>query len=158
LLIDRGIVTTPSAGYLPVDPAGDVVAQVRAQFGPGVDLRFCAAAADVVPHLVEEAQHMERVSLTAGLDNPAAKPPVDVIIPDGQVAASAAPSSPVYAGTLRLLPRARIIPEVGVAVVNSKAELGYALQLRAVCRDVDGPGWRWALAAYGEAEQGLAVE
>ncbi len=158
LLIDRGIVTTPSAGYLPVDPAGDVVAQVRAQFGPGVDLRFCAAPADVVPHLVEQAQHMERVSLTAGLDDPTAKPPVDVIIPDGQVATSAAKSSPVYSGTLRLLPRARITGAVGAAQGNSLTEVGYALQLRAVCRDVDGPGWRWALAAYGEAEQGVAVE
>ncbi len=157
LLIDRGIVTTPSAGYLPVDPAGDVVAQVRAQFGPGVDLRFCAAAADVLPHLLEQAQHMERVSLTAGLDDPSAKPAVDVVIPDGRVTTDGAPSSPVYSGTLLLVPRARATGLVG-AVPNPSQELGYAMQLRAVCRDVDGPGWNWALAAYGEAAQGLAVE
>ena len=70
LLIDHGIVEAPPAGYLPVDQDGDVTAQARAWFGPGVDLRFCAVRPDFVPEAFQEAQHMDRISLTQGIDDP----------------------------------------------------------------------------------------
>jgi hypothetical protein len=86
-LLRGGIVETPSAAYLPVAP-GDALtvnAQVRQWMGEGVDLRFCIVRPDFVPHALEEAQHMERISLTQGLDNPQAKPQVDVLVPNGEI-------------------------------------------------------------------------
>jgi hypothetical protein len=56
--------------------------------GDGVDLRFCATTADFVAHALEAAQHMERISLLQGLDDPKNKPKVDVLVPDGAVAAA----------------------------------------------------------------------
>ncbi len=90
ILIGGGIVTVPSAGYLPVVPDGDVTVeeQVRRYFGDGVDLRFCVARADLVAHALEEAQHLERVSLVHGLDHPDDKQQVDVIVPDGEIGAT----------------------------------------------------------------------
>lgn len=87
VLVDGGIVELPPAGYLPVTPGATppVEEQVRRLLGDGVDLRFCATTADYVPHALEEAQHMDRISLIQGLDDPTAKPKVDVYVPDGQV-------------------------------------------------------------------------
>lgn len=165
-LIGRGFIGTPSAGYLPVDPAGDVAAQVHSLFGPGVDLRFCTARADVIPHLLEEAQHMERISLTAGLDDPDQKPQVDVIIPDGRMEAAPAALSPVYTGIWRWMPRARKVedgqrepgpPAPFLNRMAAREDIGSAFELQAVAREVASKGWTWAMAAYGEAEQALAV-
>ena len=92
-LLDAGIVELPSAGYLPVLPGGkpSVEDQVRRLMGEGVDLRFCSVRTDYVPHAVEEAQHMERISLLTGLDNPEAKPKVDILVPDATIAETKAP-------------------------------------------------------------------
>lgn len=86
ILIRRGIVELPSAGYLPVNPVSTigVERQVRRLLGEGLDLRFCVVRPDFVPHALEEAQHMERISLLTGLDDPAAKPKVDVLVPNGR--------------------------------------------------------------------------
>lgn len=86
-LLARGFVTLPSAGYLAVDPesSASINDQVRRQMGEGIDLRFCAVREDFVPHAVEEAQHMERISLVQGLADPDAKPRVDVLVPEGVV-------------------------------------------------------------------------
>ncbi len=87
MLLDGGIVELPSAGYLPVSPGDDVPVdeQVRRIVGDGLDLRFCAVRADFVGEAFEEAQHMDRISLTRGLDDPDDKPLVDVLVPDGEV-------------------------------------------------------------------------
>ena len=87
ILIRGGIVETPSAGYLPVIPSSTVTVndQVRRLLGEGVDLRFCVVRPDYIPHALEEAQHMERISLLQGLDNPQDKPRVDVLVPDGEI-------------------------------------------------------------------------
>ena len=87
VLIDRGIVELPSAGYLPVDPDESprpLRAQVRELLGDGVDLRFCAVRRDQIAHELERAQHMERISLLAGLDDPEAVQDVDILVPDGE--------------------------------------------------------------------------
>lgn len=86
-LIRGGIVELPPAGYLPVAPGSALTAnqQVRQLLGEGVDLRFCVVRADCVPHALEEAQHMERISLLQGLDDPRSKPQVDVLVPDAQI-------------------------------------------------------------------------
>lgn len=85
-LIRGGIVELPAAGYLPVVPGTTSVnKQVRALLGEGVDLRFCVVRHDFVAHALEEAQHMERISLLQGLDNPNNKPEVDILVPDGKI-------------------------------------------------------------------------
>jgi uncharacterized repeat protein (TIGR01451 family) len=86
-LIHGGIVELPSAGYLPVVPgaANTINQQVRRLLGEGVDLRFCVVRPDYVAHALEEAQHMERISLLQGLDNPKDKPEVDILVPNGEV-------------------------------------------------------------------------
>ena len=91
LLIRRGIVELPSAGYLPVAPgsAFPVNEQVRRLLGDGVDLRFCVVRPDFVAHALEEAQHMQRISLLRGLDNPQQKEEVDILVPDGQILSAA---------------------------------------------------------------------
>ena len=87
VLIDGGIVELPPAGYLPVDPTSDLSVndQVRRLLGDGVDLRFCVVRPDDVAREIEGAQHMDRISLLAGLDDPNALPPVDILVPEGQI-------------------------------------------------------------------------
>ena len=87
LLIRGGIVELPSAGYLPVTPSASLTInqQVRQMMGEGVDLRFCVTSPDYVAHALEEAQHMERISLLQGLDNPQNKPQVDILVPNGAI-------------------------------------------------------------------------
>ncbi len=82
-LVDAGIVELPSCGYLPIDQSLDVVAQVTAMMGDGIDLRFVPEPVDAIAHLLEEVQHRDRVSLLVGLDDPTAKPPVDILVPGG---------------------------------------------------------------------------
>lgn len=86
-LIDGGIVELPPTGYLPVEPGSALTVneQVRRWMGEGVDLRFCRVSHDYVQHAFEEAQHMDRISLLQGLDDPLRKPPVDVLVPDGEL-------------------------------------------------------------------------
>lgn len=87
VLIRRGIVELPSAGYLPVAPGSAITVneQVRRLMGDGVDLRFCVVRPDFVAHALEEAQHMERISLLRGLDNPQSKEEVDILVADGEI-------------------------------------------------------------------------
>lgn len=86
VLIDRGIAELPPAGYLPVEVgAVDVNTQVRRLMGDGVDLRFCVVRPDYVGHAFEEGQHLDRICLLQGLENPAAKPAVDIFVPDGRI-------------------------------------------------------------------------
>jgi len=91
LLIRGGIVELPSAGYLPVVPTSTATLekQVRDLMGEGVDLRFCVVRPDYVPHALETAHHMERISLLDGLADPAHKPEVDILVPDGELDAEA---------------------------------------------------------------------
>lgn len=91
ILVDGGIVELPPAGYLPVTPGTTppVDTQVRRLLGDGLDLRFCVTTPDYVPHALEKAQHMERISLLQGLDDPTSKPPVDILVPNGQLGAAA---------------------------------------------------------------------
>ena len=148
LLVDRGIVETPSAGYLPVDPQRDVQAQVRAWMGPGVDLRFCVVRPDFVPEAFQEAQHLERISLTRGIDDPATTEDVDVLVPGGTVERQST-SPDAFEGRLDLLP--------SVLDGDTGASSGAALTLSAVARDQVTDGWSWSLAAYGEAPSRLGV-
>lgn len=87
LLIRGGILELPSAGYLPVVPgtSATVNQQVRQWMGEGVDLRFCVVRPDYVAHTLEEAQHMERISLIEGLEPDGKKPEVDILVPNGEI-------------------------------------------------------------------------
>ncbi|MGH3933451.1 MAG: hypothetical protein ACRDS1_00465 [Pseudonocardiaceae bacterium] len=146
LLIDGGIVTVPAAGYLPTSLARDVTEQVRALFGPGVDLRFCAVRPDFVPEALLEAQHMERISLTRGLDNPEDREEVDVLVPGGEVIDAPGATISAFTGMGRIRPTR-----------DQGATKGSALSLSVVARDSTTGGWSWALAGYGEAPRQLPV-
>ena len=96
LLLNAGFVELPPAGYLPVASGKRSLAdQLSRMFGEGVDLTYRAVRHDEIAHLVEEAQHMERISLTRGLDNPKLKEAVEIFVPDGQAisAEAAAPGT-----------------------------------------------------------------
>ncbi|MEW5928561.1 MAG: hypothetical protein AB1941_13920 [Gemmatimonadota bacterium] len=102
VLVDGGIVELPAAGYLPVVPGREVDEQVRRLLGDGVDLRFCAVRPDYVAHALEEAQHMDRIGLLQGLEDPAKRPEVDVLVPDGEVVEKqAAPAGSLFEVTVR---------------------------------------------------------
>lgn len=106
VLVDGGIVELPPAGYLPVVPGREVDEQVRQLLGDGVDLRFCAVRPDYVAHALEEAQHMDRIGLLQGLEDPAKRPEVDVLVPDGEVIEKpVAPPGHLFEVTLRTAPR-----------------------------------------------------
>jgi hypothetical protein len=104
VLIDGGIVELPPAGWLPVVPGAlDVNTQVKRLLGDGVDLRFCIVRPDYVPHAFEAAQHLERICLLEGLQNPASKPKVDVLVPDGVRADTVQEAGRSFEVTLRVL-------------------------------------------------------
>lgn len=105
VLIDGGIVELPPAGYLPIDQGAIVNDHAAAMFGPGVDFRVCRVTPDFVPHALEEAQHMMRISLLEGLESGRRKPQVDVLVPDGEVVVSQpAPTGVGFEGTLHVRP------------------------------------------------------
>ncbi|SFO74878.1 hypothetical protein SAMN05660464_0938 [Geodermatophilus dictyosporus] len=91
VLVDRGFVSAPAAFYLAIDPAGDVRGQVQDLLGPGVEQRLCAVRRDQVPHELERAQHMDRISLLRGIADPAAREQVDVLVPDGVLQSTEGP-------------------------------------------------------------------
>jgi hypothetical protein len=100
-LLARGMVELPPAGYLPValgSEAPSVNEQVRTLTGDGVDLRFCVVRPDVIPHALEEACHLERISLLEGLDDARRRPAVDVLVPDGRLLARVPPPGLFEAG------------------------------------------------------------
>jgi hypothetical protein len=99
VLISGGMIEMSPVGYLPVMNGTSVSVndQVRALLGDGLDLRFCIATADYIAHEVEKGQHMDRISLLQGIDDPSNKPKVDIIVPDGKIAASAtSPDAGLY--------------------------------------------------------------
>ena len=111
ILIDGGFVELPSAGYLPVDlhSRQTVQEQVRQLMGQGVDLRFCAVRTDFVAHALEEAQHMDRIDLVQGLDDPSRKTAVDILVPDATI--DVRPKRPVMNGYhVGIMPFATPIP------------------------------------------------
>jgi hypothetical protein len=85
MLIDGGIVELPPAGYLPVDLTSTtaIETQVSQLLGPGVDLRFCLMRHDEAGFQFTGGQHLDRISLLAGLDAPQQRPQVDILVPDG---------------------------------------------------------------------------
>ena len=148
LLLDGGIVELPPAGYLPVGLSSPVAAQVRALFGPGVDLRFCVTRPDCVPELLQQAQHLERISLTRGLDDPDDLDEVDVLVPDGVLGPPPAPAATAFAGTARIFPVVRRVA----------GDPESAITLSILGRDrSDDRGWSWTAVGYGEAPRQLSL-
>lgn len=160
-LIQCGIVELPSAGYLPVVPASplSVNQQVRAMLGDGVDLRFCAVRPDFVPHALEEAQHMQRISLLAGLHQPDQRPQVDVLVPDGQVQAAVnQPPGELHELTLDLLaPAWRLLVLTINGATTGEGDAGAGAELLQALLQ-EGPQFKFRGAARGErtASNGLA--
>ena len=94
MLLNAGFVELPPAGYLPVIAGKQPLPeQLSRFFGEGVRLHYHAVRRDEIAHLVEEAQHMKRISLTRGLDDKTRIEDVEIFVPDGEAYAlkSAAP-------------------------------------------------------------------
>ncbi|MFV0260688.1 MAG: hypothetical protein ACK5PP_19810 [Acidimicrobiales bacterium] len=155
-LLDHGIVEAPPAGFLPVTPGtADVAAAVRSWFGEGVDLRVWVARPDVIAQAFDAAQHLDRISLTRGLDDPAAAHDVDVLVPDGVVETDAAvPDSNGLRAGIDLYPSARRAPAGGPRPAPT-----VAARLRGAGQFASTPdgGLRVAVAASGRAPDQLAV-
>jgi hypothetical protein len=102
ILIRNYILEMSPAGYLPIYNGSDVTVndQVRALLGEGLDLRFCITTADYIAHAIEEAQHMDRISLIQGIDDPTNKPHVDILVPDGVLATTTVRATGLYDATL----------------------------------------------------------
>ena len=85
-LVNAGFIELPPCGYLPItlDTTG-VDAQMKRFFGDGVRLHYHAVRHDEIAHLVQEAQHMDRISLVRGLADPKQREDVEVFLPDGKV-------------------------------------------------------------------------
>ncbi len=94
MLIAAGFLDLPPAGYLPVAP-GKVALDLQLQrmFGEGVNLQLHAVAEDEIAHLLEEAQHMRRISLTRGIDDPKLREPVEIFVPEGRRVDAKAPAA-----------------------------------------------------------------
>jgi len=137
ILIDGGIVELPPAGYLPVTPGiqPSVQEQVRRLMGGGVDLRFCATTADFVAHALEEAQHMERISLVQGLDDPKQMPKVDVLVPDALV--SAAPQKQALGWNTRIGIRGNLLGQRSSQIAERVATNRLTLLVRGAGRSAD---------------------
>ena len=136
-LIHWGIVELPSAGYLPVVP-GDTTSvnrQIRRLVGEGLDLRFCIVRPDFVAHALEEAQHLERISLLDGLDHPDRKPAVDVLVPNGQIAPGRDETGRYYEMRVNLIPDNFRPAAVSAALGQRLAGLGTALKRNTLSTD-----------------------
>ena len=104
-LIDAGLVELPPAGYLPVNLTTGIAleTQMYQMLGAGVDLRFCVMRHDQAGSEFTRGQHLDRISLLAGLDDPKHQlQQVDILVPDGtrQTAAGTAPAQPSITPTL----------------------------------------------------------
>ncbi len=140
VLIRGGIVELPSAGYLPIARPSElsVNAQVRNLLGEGVDLRFCVVRPDFVPHALEEAQHMERISLVQGLATPLDRPKVDILVPNGEPLDLAAKMNGMgFAGDVRFQMILAGSPTVAVAGVGRgeiSSEVGAAFHFAGMAK------------------------
>lgn len=141
VLLSRGFVELPPAGYLPVLPGEPSVnEQVRALMGEGVDLRFCVVRHDYVGHAFDEARDLDRISLYEGLDDPTQKPKVDVLVPDGLIVGQADTGGGLFRAD----------------VVGSTDKTG-GLKYRGVAREggLPGGGDRLLLGAAGVSQQAV---
>lgn len=161
ILIRRGIVELPSAGYLPVVPGTSISVntQVRRLVGEGLDLRFCVVRPDFVAHALEEAQHMERISLLRGLDNPGAREAVDVLVPDGNIVASQRPPGVGFDTRLTVvLPEVRLeTPSPAPGTVDNVANLERARLTARAADGLDRVEFRGPSRAEGLSTGGGAV-
>jgi hypothetical protein len=159
ILVDRGIVELPPAGFLPVVPGTttSIDMQVRALMGPGVDLRFCVTRPDVVAHELEEAQHMDRISLLTGLDKPDQRPQVDVLVPDGELVTSDVPARGIsFDTTLQLDPRFASLAGKPGAVEQVPSGAAAALHGAARADLTAGGGGAFRFAGIAELAKGAS--
>lgn len=152
MLIEGGIVELPPAGYLPVSPTSlmTVNDQVRRLVGEGLDLRFCVVRPDFVGHALEEAQHMDRISLLAGLDDPDQKPEVDVLVPDGEIV-SVTNSDDLYLFRLAVKPNPEMFGDGGDGDGGQQGSSGSEFAFQGASRVELLPGRGAAFHAAGLA-------
>ncbi|SEP63656.1 hypothetical protein SAMN04488038_10136 [Solimonas aquatica] len=123
LLLSSGFVELPPAGYLPVQLSQQAInEQMQRLFGEGVNLYFCTCRPDAIAGAVQDAQHLDRISLTRGLDDPGNKEDVEILVPDGQLLDAVSTDTGRYwQVALRARELMRLLPEL--LMVNSKQDL-----------------------------------
>ncbi|MDN8957651.1 hypothetical protein Q0P27_13855, partial [Staphylococcus aureus] len=85
-----------------------------------------------------------RISLTRGIDDPAKREDVDVLVPGGEVIEKPGHTAASFIGVARVLTRRRATEEDGSVA-------GSAISLSVVGRDsTSASGWSWTVAAFGE--------
>lgn len=145
LLLGSGFVELPPAGYLPVQLSQQAInEQVQRLFGEGVNLHFCSCRPDAIAGAVQDAQHLDRISLTRGLDDPANKEDVEILVPDGQLLDAVSTDTGRYWQVeLRARELVRLLPEI--LMVDSKQDLiqktekrGDAMRLESYQIDSEG--------------------
>ncbi|MCC6235908.1 MAG: hypothetical protein IT580_24950, partial [Verrucomicrobiales bacterium] len=155
LLIRRGIVELPSAGYLPVIPSDDLTVnqQVRRWMGEGVNLRFCLVRPDYVAHALEEAQHLDRLSLLAGLDDPTQKPDIDILVPNGVARESTVvPVGNAYEAKVDFYPGLVTVLSLLTRATDDSAPLSDRISRRAENADQPAPESAMALQGVARSE------
>jgi hypothetical protein len=105
-LIDGGIVELPPTGYLPVDLSSGIAlqTQITQMLGAGVDLRFCVMRHDQAGAEFTRGQHLDRISLLAGLDDPSQRQQVEILVPDGTWATATGTAAATAAAQLSITP------------------------------------------------------
>ncbi len=172
LLIDGGIIELPPAGYLPVDLTSSDFAltapletQMSRLLGPGVDLRFCVMRHDEAGFQFTRAQHLDRISLLAGLDDPGQRQQVDIFVPDGTwqdastEAAPAAAAGEAVAAPVAVYQPPRIQPALDWVLFRRRSNVDCrtpvqqvdVVTLYAVNINADDPSeWNDLIQGYGD--------
>jgi len=145
LLIDGGIIELPPAGYLPVDlTSSDLTlrtpleAQVSRMLGSGVDLRFCVMRHDEAGFQFMRAQHLDRISLLTGLDDPGKRQQVDIFVPDGTwqdasaEAASTAAAPEAVAAPVAVYQPPRIKPALDWVLFRRRSDVDCRMPIQQV--------------------------
>ena len=139
LLLNSGFYDLPPAGYLPVVVGKQAINdQLQRMFGEGVNLHFCTARPDYIPHAVEQAEHMQRISLTQGLDDPQNKEDVEIFVPNGSISRGVANSNDVYWLVKMRSPLVSALIKSFGLLDNPARKLADAVQFRAAIFDQAG--------------------
>ena len=137
LLLNAGFLDLPPAGYLPLAlNAAPFTTQLSRIFGEGVRLHYHAVRHDEIGHLVEQAQHLDRISLTQGLKDAQRIEDVEVFLPDGKLRSHSAVANSHWwqmdeSGLIALLPSVVLIDAFGAATKAAAASQQKA-ELRSV--------------------------
>ena len=122
-----------------------------------MDLRFCVMRHDEAGFQFTRAQHLDRISLLAGLDDAAHRQQVDILVPDGTwQASSAAQTAPSQA-------KAPIQPALDWVLFRRRSDLDCGVQAQldtvtlwaATVANIDAAETDWKELSAGKSRPGI---